>query len=147
VVISFRRKQKRDQNRELWNSRNRDGYYRHKPHILAKMKEYHSLPHIRLVRNLRRRLHHVLKDKCKIGSAVRDLGCTAEFLQQYLESKFKPGMFWDNYGAGYGKWNVDHIKPLCIFNLFERDQFLQACHYTNLQPLWFEQNLIKGGRI
>ena len=30
------------------------------------------------------------------------------------------------------------------FNLTDRDQFKQACHYTNLQPLWAKENLSKG---
>jgi hypothetical protein len=79
----------------------------------------------------------------KAGSAVRDLGCTVKFLKQYLESKFQPGMTWDNWGNGYYKWNIDHIKRLADFDLSNRNQFLVACHYTNLQPLWWIENMKK----
>lgn len=97
-------------------------------------------PIFKLARNLRKRLWECLKNK-KVGSAVSDLGCTLEELKQYIESKWKPGMTWDNHNL-FG-WHVDHIIPLSKFDLTDREQFLKACHYTNLQPLWAEENLKK----
>jgi len=91
---------------------------------------------------LRGRLHHAIRDGQKAGSAVRDLGCTIEELKSYLESKFQPGMTWDNWSRD--GWHIDHIRPLSSFDLTDREQFLQACHYTNLQPLWAKDNLSKG---
>lgn len=49
----------------------------------------------------------------RVGSAVRDLGCSIEFLKSYLESKFTGNMSWENQG----EWYIDHIKPLSSFNL------------------------------
>jgi hypothetical protein len=94
----------------------------------------------RLGMRLRNRLRSALKTGQKVGSAVRDLGCSTPELKLYLESKFQPGMTWDNYG----QWHIDHIKPLAKFDLTDRKQLLQACHYTNLQPLWAGDNLRKG---
>lgn len=94
---------------------------------------------------LRRRVAEVVKGRQKSGSAVKDLGCSVEDLRRYLESKFKPGMSWENHGR-YG-WHIDHKKPLSKFDLTDREQFLEACHYTNLQPLWARENLIKGNKI
>ena len=91
---------------------------------------------------LRRRLSHILSRKYRSGSAVRDLGCTLNFLKTYLESKFKPGMTWENWTTN--GWHLDHIIPLKVFNLTDKEQFLKACHYTNLQPLWAKDNLKKG---
>ena len=79
-----------------------------------------------------------------MGSAVRDLGCSVEELKRHLEKQFQPKMNWENYGL-YG-WHIDHIKPLVNFDLTNREQFLEACHYTNLQPLWAEDNLSKGAK-
>lgn len=90
----------------------------------------------RLAGNLRARLGYALRN----GSAVRDLGCSISELKLHLESKFQPGMSWDNYGD----WHIDHIEALVKFDLTDRDQFLEVCHYTNLQPLWARENLMKG---
>jgi len=90
---------------------------------------------------LRNRIGSALRGKTKPGSAVKDLGCTVAELKTHLESLFQPGMTWDNWSmAG---WHIDHIKPLCSFDLTDPTQFKQACHYTNLQPLWAKDNLAK----
>jgi len=99
---------------------------------------------VRLSTNLRSRLYHALRDNQKAGSAVFDLGCTITELKQYLESKFQDGMSWDNWTIN--GWHIDHIIPLSRFDLTNREQFLKACHYTNLQPLWAKENLKKGDR-
>jgi hypothetical protein len=95
--------------------------------------------------NLRSRLNTAFNSNYKDGSAVRDLGCTIEKLKQHLESKFQPGMTWDNWTTD--GWHIDHIKPLASFDLTDRKQLLEACHYTNLQPLWAKDNLIKSDKL
>jgi len=100
--------------------------------------------------NLRGRLHKFIKGKIKAGSAVRDLGCSIEEFKQYIEKKFYPHpvtgemMTWSNYGT---KWEFDHIYPLSMADLTDKIQFLWVCHYTNIQPLWKEENLKKSNKI
>lgn len=94
---------------------------------------------------LRQRINKALTGNYKSGSAVKDLGCCISEFKIYLESKFQVGMTWENYGR-YG-WHIDHIIPLSYYNLSIREQFLKACHYTNLQPLWALENLQKGNRM
>lgn len=93
--------------------------------------------------NLRRRLNYAVKG-AKAGSHIRDLGCTASELVKYLESKFKIGMSWNNYG--YYGWHIDHIIPLSKFDLTNYEHIRQACHYTNLQPLWWKENISKSNK-
>ena len=97
----------------------------------------------KLSRVLRVRLSNALRGDFKSGSAVRDLGCTILELKIYLEERFKPGMNWSNYG----KWHIDHKYPLSKVDLTDREQLLKVCHYTNLQPLWAEENIKKGNKI
>jgi hypothetical protein len=99
----------------------------------------------RLKKVLRVRVAAAVKStRKKIGSAVKDVGCTVDELRRYLETKFQPGMTWDNHGKQ--GWHIDHIKPLASFDLTDREQFLKACHYTNLQPLWAADNLKKSAK-
>jgi hypothetical protein len=106
------------------------------------VKEYVKKINVRLSYSLRSRLKRALKNNQKTGSAIRDLGCSIKDLKIYLKSKFKTGMTWDNYGKC--GWHIDHIRPLASFDLTKREQILEACHYTNLQPLWAKENLSKG---
>ena len=96
----------------------------------------------RLTKSLRNRTFNAIKGNYKSGSAVRDLGCSISAFKVYLESKFKLGMTWDNWSSV--GWHIDHKRPLSSFDLTDRVQFLEACHYTNLQPLWAEDNLKKS---
>ena len=41
--------------------------------------------------------------------------------------------------------HIDHIKPVSSFNLDDEEEFLDCCHYTNMQPLLAEINLQKNG--
>jgi hypothetical protein len=86
---------------------------------------------------LRNRLRQALKSNQKNGSAVRDLGCSIDFLKQYIQSKFYSNMSWSNWGK---VWELDHIKPLFMFDLTVKENQLKVCHYTNLQPLTIEEH-------
>jgi hypothetical protein len=101
-------------------------------------------PEFNLKKNLRSRIHTVLKYKkaTKIDTTMRLVGCSLEYLIAYLEGKFTYGMTWENYG----KWHVDHIRPCASFDLTDPEQQKQCFHYTNLQPLWAKDNLSKGDR-
>jgi len=94
----------------------------------------------RIAHNLRARMLCAIRNGQRGGSAVRDLGCSIPDFKIYIEGKFISGMTWENYGS----WHLDHIRPLAKFDLTDRAQFLQACYYTNYQPLWAEDNLRKG---
>lgn len=94
---------------------------------------------------LRKRLAEAVKRNNKAGSAVRELGCTIAEFKAYIETKFKSGMTWENWGR-HG-WHLDHIKPLAAFDLTNHEQFIKACHYTNYQPLWSADNIRKGARV
>lgn len=111
------------------NARNKE---RFKTDIAFKLSHY-----------LRRRMNSAIKRNQKNGSAVSDLGCTIQFFKTHIESKFLNGMTWNNHG----EWHLDHIRPLASFDFSDRNQFLQAAHYTNYQPLWAKDNLCKGASI
>lgn len=86
-----------------------------------------------------------VRSGAKAGSSVRDLGCSIEDFKNYIETKFVPGMDWENWSRD--GWHLDHIRPLSSFDLTDRNQFLKAVHYTNFQPLWAKDNLSKGSKL
>jgi len=92
---------------------------------------------------LRRRQHTHLKGRSSAGSFVRDMGCSRAELIARIERLFQPGMSWENYG----QWHLDHDIPLCAFDLTNREQFLAACSYQNLVPMWAEENRLKGDSL
>lgn len=94
----------------------------------------------KLERILRNRFKQALKNNYKKGSAVKDLGCSISFFKDYIESLFYADMSWNNYGI---YWELDHIKELHTFDLNDREQVLEVCNYTNLQPLTIEDHLKK----
>ena len=69
------------------------------------------------------------------------LGCSIKEFQLYLQNKFTYGMSLDNYG----KWHIDHIIPISSAKIEE--DVIKLNHYTNLQPLWAEDNWKKGTKI
>ena len=90
----------------------------------------------RLSKNLRGRISKAMMRNTQGVSAVRDLGMTILEFRDYMESRFSPGMTWGNYG----EWHIDHIMPLKSFDLTNVSEARQACHYSNLQPLWAIDN-------
>lgn len=102
--------------------------------------------------NLDHRIKHTLRNY--IGTSLRRqrvkktdktmdiLGCSIEDFKIYIESLFEPGMTWENYGKN--GWEIDHIVPCSIFDFTNPDHRKRCFHFSNLQPLWFEENRRKG---
>ena len=103
-------------------------------------------PAYRLQCNLRSRIQQALKStKRHSNRTMKWTGCTIEFLKGWLESRFQPGMSWDNYNR-HG-WHVDHIIPCDFFDLTNLEEAHQCFHYSNLQPLWADDNLRKSNFV
>lgn len=100
-------------------------------------------PTYKILRYTRNRVYIAIRKGYKSASTLELLGCTPEYAKKHLEGKFLPGMSWDNYG----EWHIDHIKPLASFDLTNPEEQRKAFHYTNIQPLWAEDNLKKGAKI
>jgi len=96
---------------------------------------------------LRTRFRKAVGSKNKTnGEALELLDCSIPEFHDYIESKFQPGMTWENRGGKTG-WQYDHIIPIDAFD--QLDPFYRAVcwHYTNFQPLWPPDNLAKGAKL
>ena len=94
-----------------------------------------------IVRN-RIRTFLKLKNITKNNPTFNIIGCSPEFLKEYLEKQFIEGMTWELMGQHI---HIDHIIPLSSAKTEE--EIYKLCHYTNLQPLWAEDNLKKSNKI
>ena len=131
----------RENNHEKVLQHNKNWKNNNKEHIRAYNREQLKTNLDKRLRTiLRARLNSAVRDNYKAGSAVRDLGCSIAFFKEYIAKQFKDGMTWENWGK---VWHIDHIEPLCSFDLEDREQFLKMCHYTNMQPLLIKDNLAK----
>jgi len=102
-------------------------------------------PEFRLTKNLRGRIYVALKRGVKSAPTMELLGCSIEYFKEYIEGKFTKEMNWGNQGK-YG-WHIDHIIPCYNFDLTkEQDQKL-CFHYSNMQPMWWDDNLKKGTKL
>lgn len=119
--------------RKQWKENNREKYREQQRRQRKKVK-------VRIKDSLRNRLNSTIRLKRR--TSLEYMGCDLSFLMGYLEVQFKEGMTWDNYG----KWHIDHIKPCCLFDLEDEAEQLICFHYSNLQPLWAEENWKKGNK-
>lgn len=99
-------------------------------------------PERKMRANLSNRLYDLLKRiNCrKRNTTLQLVGCNRDQLAKYIEKQFKQGMSWNNYG----EWHIDHKKPCVAFDLRKEINRKKCFHYTNLQPLWAKDNLLKG---
>ena len=145
--------------REMHNKRCADDYHnrRQNPDWVAKFRarardymrrQFEANPSIRIAIHCRSLIRRSLlaKKPRPSSKAARLLGCTIPEYRAYLESKFKPGMTWENWGKSRERWHIDHIVPLSSFDLTDPEQLARCYHYTNTQPLWWIDNIRKNPR-
>lgn len=132
-----------------WNKRKRDeGYFKQYAEG-GYWNEYQKRrraddPFYSLYINLRSRISNLLTGKTRSQRTQQIIGIPVGEFKVYLESLWSEGMSWDNYGYGDGKWVLDHKQP--IASATSEAEILTLNHYTNLQPMWFIDNLIKRDR-
>jgi hypothetical protein len=106
--------------------------------VQRKREKRASDPEFRARHSLRNRMWNAVKraKAWKAGGTAELIGCSREQLLSHLEAQFADGMTWDNYG----EWHIDHIRPCASFDLTDPAQQRECFHYTNLQPLWAQEN-------
>jgi hypothetical protein len=99
-----------------------------------------------LYRNLKRYLIKETNPEFSYTKASSSLlGCTVEELKTHIENQFEDGMTWENWA--HDGWHLDHIIPCSSFDLTKKKEQKKCFHYTNLQPLWAEDNLSKSSKL
>jgi hypothetical protein len=144
--LSVKRKERYKNNLIKERDKRKEYYYQNKEKSRCKSDEWKKIKlkedgFYRMKKNLRDRIRQYLIDENKSKRTMEIVGLDKEEFKSYIQNKFTEGMSWDNYG----KWHLDHIIPLC--NAKDENEALLLNHYTNLQPLWAEDNLRKNRKL
>jgi len=101
-------------------------------------------PKFHLDCNMSGAIYKALKGKKHGRHWEKLVGYTVTDLMNHLESKFEPWMNWNNYG----KWHIDHIKPISLFNFLdiEDNEFKECWALSNLQPMEAVENIRKSNK-
>lgn len=139
------------QNREKIRERNRKWRENNPEKWQALRKKHYDKNRVKYYQDPLNRLMYIVRNQVqravKISGTPKKLktlkyiGCTVERLKEHLQEQFKPGMTWENYGT----WEIDHKIPLASAKTEEDIQKL--CHFSNLQPLWAEENRAKKAKM
>ena len=120
-------------------------------YLLAYTRERRAVDHeFHLQCNVRTRIRSALKaaglpwGSTSVETVCEWTGCSMRDLAAHLEAQFATGMTWNNYG---NEWHVDHRRPCAAFDLTRSAQRASCFHWTNLQPMWAQQNLVKGANV
>ena len=125
-------------------------YLNNKERLVARNVErqrerYAESPEYKASVACRNMLKRVLRE-CKTtkrGGSYEMLGYTRDQLMSHISNLFTGDMSWDNYG----KWHIDHIKPVSKW-LDEGVQCPSIINaISNLQPLWAVDNLSKSNKF
>lgn len=132
------------------NVRQKEYYLNNKDKIFEYAKKYYHKkikndPELMIKVQLRNRIGSAITAQygTKAYKTIELLGCSVQECREYLESKFEPGMSWNNRR----EWEIDHIIPCTSFDLTDPKQQKECFHFSNLQPLWREDNRKKYNKV
>ena len=91
----------------------------------------------RLTHTTRCRIRQSLKGKSKSISTKEILGIDINLYKKWIEWQFTPEMNWSNR-------EVDHVKPICMFDVSDDEQLKEAFNWRNTQPLLKKYHQQKG---
>jgi hypothetical protein len=91
----------------------------------------------RIKKSLAARLRCVL---AKNTSTMNYIGCNIQYFREWLEYNFTENMNWDNYGT---YWSIDHIIPVCNYDLTNEDEKLKCWNWSNMMPVTINYNSSK----
>ena len=144
-----------EKNKEEIKQQKKEYYQKNKKQIIKKSQKYRrewkrkkyasdtNYKLAQLIRSSSGKIMRAVKKNKKMKS-LEYLGCSLDEFRKHIESLWQEGMSWDNHG--FDGWHLDHIKPIDWF-IKNSDDPWQANHYTNLQPLWARENIIKKNKL
>jgi hypothetical protein len=99
--------------------------------------EHNTNMNYRIKKSLAARLRNVLN---KENTTMNYIGCNIQYFREWLEYNFTEEMNWNNYGS---LWSIDHIIPVCKFDLTIEEEKLKCWNWTNMMPKTVKYNSSK----
>jgi len=127
--------QKRYNKTEVGEKVVRESNKKHYMKIKTNNKSLHRTNQLRAI--ISARLSPKAKWNYDFTLKIKELNYTYQQLREKLESQFTQAMNWKNYGV---LWEIDHIKPVCSFNIRDKKQFDECWNLDNLRPLLKVEN-------
>ena len=103
-------------------------------------KRYQIDDNFRLIRNTRRRILHALHGKSKSISTKEILGIDTDLYKKWIKFQMTPEMNWSNI-------EIDHVKPICMFDITKDDELREAFSWKNTQPLLKHDHHLQGTKF
>ena len=110
--------------------------------IMARKKIYSNNKYktdinFRLICKSRSRILQALRGKLKSTSTKEILGIDVNLYKKWMEFQFTPDMNWENI-------EIDHVKPICMFDVTKDIELREAFNWKNTQPLLKHNHRQKG---
>ena len=145
--LNREKKEYREKNKEKYNNYQEKYKKENREKIIQKKREYQRKrykndPRYRIECNLRNMIRKGIMSQGGVKSASTQelLGCTFLEARIYIQNQFTEGMTWENHG----EWEIDHIRPMASFDLTDPHQQRECFNWSNLQPMWAEENRSKS---
>lgn len=134
VYRLYRERRKLSARKSYLRSNKAEYYTANKGKILAYTNKYHSErlkidTDYRLYIKFRSRLNKFISEGFKLPV---ELGIDERGFRAYFESKFEPGMNWDNRSD----WRIKLLIPYNKFKLSDPEQAKICFNYLNIRPDW-----------
>ena len=94
----------------------------------------------RIIRNARRRIHHVLNGESKPSSTGDILSIDIDLYRKWIKFQMTPDKNWTTIEIG-------HVKAICMFDVSKDDDLKEAFCWKNTQPLLKQDHLHKGSKF
>lgn len=166
-----KRQERHIKNKEVNNARSRKYNEEHKEHLTEYYKKYNrenverrretskkwyeknkklirkreqerikNDPEFKIVKNCRRYILKLIKVKTK--STLDYIGCSGEFLVEWLQFNYGKEVLWENTNI-----HIDHVYPSSRFNNKDKEELHLCFNWRNLQLMDGIQNIKKGNNI
>ena len=120
--------------RKKYNEQNKE-----KRNIYLKNKRETDVK-FRLKSNTRKKNYKSFKSVTKQSSAKEILGVDIDAHRKWIKFQFTPEMNWTNI-------ELDHIKPICMFDVSKDEELKETVSWKNTQPLLKHDHRKKGTKF